>query len=149
PHRACRQAVAAAAGGRGPPQARAGRARLVPNRVERPRADAARRSVHDALERRVIVAVREEPEVRERVLDLRALEEAHTAVYAIRDAGREQRLLEDAGLRVRAIQHGDVAAPLPGGNRVLNPVHDELSLVPLVERRIELDRLADASVRPQ
>src|SRR5690606_32466886 len=90
--RALRQDVLGDDRGRGPPQARAGRARLVPNRVERPRADAARRSVHDALERRVIVAVREEPEVRERVLDLRALEEAHTAVYAIRDAGREQRL---------------------------------------------------------
>ena len=50
----------------------------------------------------------DEPQVGERVLDLRALEEAHAAVDAVRNAGAEQRMLEHARLRVGAIQHRDL-----------------------------------------
>src|SRR5690606_6591820 len=136
--------------GRGrPPQARARASCLVPHDVDRPRADAARRHVHDALERRIVVAVRDEPQVRERILDLGALEEAHAAVDAIRDAGREQRFLENARLRVRTIQHGDVSTPLSGRDRVLYTIHDELGLVALVERRVDANRLTRAAVGPQ
>lgn len=49
-------------------------------------------------------------QVGQRVLDLLAFEEAQAAVDLVRDAGREQRVLEHARLRVAAIEHGDFAA---------------------------------------
>ena len=73
------------------------------------RADAARRQVHDALERRVVGAARDQPQVGERVLDFRALEEPQAAVHAIRNARRDERFFEHARLRVRAVQDRDVA----------------------------------------
>src|SRR6478752_5016110 len=50
-----------------------------------------------------LAAVRHQPQVRERVLDLLTLEEPHAAVDSIRDPGREQPFLEHARLRVRAV----------------------------------------------
>ena len=67
-------------------------------------ADAARRQVHDALERGIVVAIGDQAQVRQRVLDLGALEEAQPAVDAVRHARADQRLLEAARLRVGAIQ---------------------------------------------
>ena len=135
--------------GRGAPQARARAARVLADGLDGARADAARRRVDDALERRVVVAVHDEPQVRERVLDLGALEEAQAPVDAVRNAGREQAFLEHARLRVRAIEHGGLAALAALGDVVLDAVDDELGLVALVERRVELDRLARRALGPQ
>src|SRR5262252_344545 len=57
-------------------------------------AAARQRLVPDALERRIVVAVRDEPQVRQSVLDLGALEEPQTPVHAVRNAAREQPFLE-------------------------------------------------------
>src|SRR6188508_3073027 len=46
------------------------------------------------LERRVIVAVHDEPQIRERILDFLALEEAQAAVDTVGHARGEQRLLD-------------------------------------------------------
>ena len=54
-------------------------------------------------------AVRDEPQVRERVLDLGAIEVAQAAVHAVRDVVLDQLLFEVARLRVRAVQDRDVA----------------------------------------
>jgi hypothetical protein len=43
------------------------------------------------------------------VFDFGALEEAQAAIDAIGDAGIKQRVFDHAGLRVRAVQHGDLA----------------------------------------
>ena len=69
----------------GAPQARARRARVLADGLDGARADAARRRVDDALERRIVVAVHDEPQVRERILDLGALEEPQAPVDAIRE----------------------------------------------------------------
>ena len=69
------------------------------------RADAARREVRHPQERIVIVGQCDEAQIRERMLDLRTLEEAQAAVHAIGKAAREKRVLEHARLRVRAVEH--------------------------------------------
>src|SRR5262245_49611628 len=76
-----------------PHRARVG-ARVVANRVQRLRADATRRQVHDALERRVIGAAEDEAQVGQRIFDFRAFEEPQAAVHAIRYARRDQRFFE-------------------------------------------------------
>ena len=67
------------------------------------RADAARRQVHHPLEGGVVAAIGDEPEVRERILDFRTLEESQAAVHAIRHACRQQGLLQHARLRIRSV----------------------------------------------
>ena len=52
--------------------------------LERARADAARREVDDPQEAGVVVRVLDQAQVRERVLDLGALEEAQAAVHLVR-----------------------------------------------------------------
>ena len=80
---------------RAPQRGRVG-ARVRAQHLERARADAARRQVDDALEGRVVVAVADQPQVGERVLDLGPLEEPQAPVDAVRDAPGEQVLLEHA-----------------------------------------------------
>ena len=90
------------------PQRRSLRARRILQLLERARADAARRKVDDAQECAVVAGLREQAQVRERMLDFRALEEAHAAVDAVRQRGVEQRMLEHARLRVAAIEQRDL-----------------------------------------
>ena len=108
------------------------RARVRAQHLERARADAARRQVHDALERGVVVAIRDQPQVGERVLDFLALEEPQAAVDAVRDARGEQVFFEHARLRVRAVQDGVVAPVAAARDPLADPVDDELGLVALV-----------------
>src|SRR5439155_21118944 len=77
-------AAAAAAGRGGLPQRAAGSPRVLAQHLEALRAHAARRQVHHALEGGVIVAVGNEPQVGERVLDFRALEEPQAPVHPVR-----------------------------------------------------------------
>jgi hypothetical protein len=56
----------------------------APHLVQGALADAARRRVDRALEGRVVVAVGDQAQVGQRVLDFGALEEAHAAVHAVR-----------------------------------------------------------------
>ena len=72
--------------------------------------DAAGREIDHAHERGVVIGIGHQPQVGERVLDFLTLEKAQTAVHAIRDARREQRVLDDSRLRIGTIQDGDVAA---------------------------------------
>ena len=76
------------------PQARALRARRILQLLDRARADAARRKVHHAQQRIVVVGRGNQPQVGKCVLHLGPLEEAQTAVDAIGDAGVEQTVLE-------------------------------------------------------
>ena len=88
--------AAANAGGGRLPQGAAGTARCLAQRIETLRTHAACRQVDDALEGGIVAAVGDEPQVRERVLDLGTLEEAQAAINAVRHARGEERLLEDA-----------------------------------------------------
>ena len=131
------------------PQRYAALARQRAQALDRRRADAARRRVDGALEAGIVIANRDEAQIRERVLDLHALEEAQAAVDAVRQAVADQRLFEHARLRIRAIQDRAVAQPASSRVMRLDPVDDELGLVVLVERRVELDRLALLIVGPE
>ena len=113
------------------------------------RADAARRQIHDALERGIVRAARDQPQICERILDFRALEEPQAAVHPVRHARIQKRLFEHARLRVRAVQHRDFAARAAALDPVADAVHDEIRLVALVERGVQLDPLAVLAAGPQ
>jgi hypothetical protein len=114
-------------------------ARAAPQYLERARADAARGQVDHALEGRVVVAVGDQAQVGERVLDFLAFEEPQPAVHAIGDACGEQVLFEHPRLSVRAVEDRRVAAVAAARYPVTDPVHDELRLVALVVGAIEPD----------
>src|SRR5947208_1674175 len=118
-------------------------------RLEALRSDAARRQVDHALEGGIVAAVGEEPEIRERVLDLGALEEPQPAVDPVRDARRQERLLEHPRLRVGAVEDRDLAPRAPACHVLADAVGHELRLVPLVEGGVEADRLATRTGRPE
>ena len=145
---AARAELGDAGAGRLPHRAGIG-ARVVAHGIERLRADAAGRQVHDALERGVVGAIEDQPQVGERILDFSALEESQAAVHAIRNARREQRLFERARLRVRAVQNRAVAAPPAFVRPVANAVDDEVGFVALVECGVQADRIAALAARPQ
>src|SRR5690606_29024710 len=90
-----------------------------------------------------------EPQVRERVLDLRALEEAQTSVHAVGNAGGQQCLFERTGLRVRAIKNGAIAPSAPVLRPLADAVDHEVGFVALVERHVELDGLTALAAGPQ
>ena len=125
------------------------RACSVLQRLERTCADAARRKVHHAQQRTVIVRAREQPQIGERVLHLGALEKAHAAIDAIRNRRVEQRVLEHARLRVRSIQHRAVGQRNSVGVDAFDDVDDERRLIEIRRRRKCADRLAFAVRRPQ
>ncbi len=84
-------------------QALARRPRGIRQLLERARANATRGKVDHTQERGVVGRVLDQPQVGQRVLDLGSLEKAEPAVYAIRNGRVEQRVLDDARLRVRAV----------------------------------------------
>ena len=131
------------------PQRKLVRLRMCAQHLERARTDAARRQVHDSIERRVVVPVGDQAQVGESVLDLLALEEPQAAVDAVRDARREQVFLEHARLRVRAVENRRVAPVAAARDPVADLVHDEFRLVALVVGAIEPDRLALAAFGPE
>ncbi len=120
-----------------------------PQHFQRARADAARRQVHDTLERRIVVAVRDQAQVRQRVLDLLALEEPQAAVHPVRNARREQVFLEHPRLRVRTVEDGVVGALAAARDPLADLPNDELGLVALVVGAEEADRRALALAGPE
>ena len=91
----------------------AGRGRLPPGHFERLAADAARRVIDDALQPQLVGAVIDDAKVGQHVLDLRAVKEARAADDAVRDAAALERVFDRVGLRVRAVEHGEVLEILP------------------------------------
>src|SRR5262249_13964000 len=76
--------------------------------VYRLRADAARRHIQNAKQGDIVLGVKDQPHVGQRVLDLGALVEAEAPQDAIADLLPPERLFERPRLRVRAVEHGDV-----------------------------------------
>ena len=111
--------------------------------------DAAGRFVNDTLEGAVIVAVRDQAQVRQRVLDFSALEEAQTAINPIGNSGVDQPFLKNARLRVRAIQNGRIGARIALCDPVTQATDDKVGFVALVVRRVHLDGLAVCALGPQ
>jgi hypothetical protein len=124
-------------------------ARMRAQHFHGPRANAAGRQVHDALERCVVVTVRNQPQVGERVLDFLAFEESQAAVHTVRNARGEQVFLEHARLCVRAVQDGVVTPVAAARNPFADLVDDEFGLVALVIAAVQPDGRARAVAGPQ
>src|SRR5512139_1636689 len=118
--------------------------------LQRRRADAALGRRDGADERRIVVAVGDQAQVGDHVLDLGAVEERLPARQLVRHLLVPQRLLEDARLVVAAVEDG-VVAPLGAVLELVRqqPHHHRFGLVLVVLGRHHLDRVADAEVAPQ
>ena len=81
-------------------------------------------------------------QVRDDVFDLGARVEADAADDAIRNAVGEQRLFEDARLRVGAIEHDEIAIGRAVADHALDLLDDVARFVAFGRRRIDRDRLA-------
>ena len=112
-------------------------------------ADLARGHVDDAEQIDVALRVRDDAQVRERVLHLGALEEAHAADHLVRDAVLAELLLEHAGLRVHPVEHGDLARGHAALHERADPLDDELRLVVLVLGGDDAHGLAARVRRPE
>src|SRR5690606_22490893 len=134
---------------RGLPHRAGIRARIIAYDIHALHADAARRQIHDALEGSIVIAAEDEPQVREGVLDFRALEEAESAVDAIRKACRQERFFERTRLRIRAIEERAAAALTALMYPVANAIDDEVRFVSLVERSVQPNRVAALPARPK
>src|SRR5690606_37775422 len=91
----------------------------------------------------------DEPQVSECIFDFSTLEEPETPVHTIRNARGQQRLFERSRLCVRAIEDRAVAALTAAIHPLANAVDVEVRFVALVERGVELDRLAALPARPE
>ena len=131
------------------PQADPAHAREILQLLDRAIADAARREIDDAQERAVVLVARQQPQIRERVLDFLALEKAQAAVDAIGHAGIEQRMLEHARLRVRAIQQRHFRQPHAFVVQRLDFLDDEARFVDVGAGLVDAQRLAFAFRSPQ
>ena len=116
---------------------------------ERARADSARRKIGHPQESPVVVRIGREPQIRERVLDFHALEEPQAPVHAVGDAVRKKRVLDDARLRVRAVQHPDIGKAQPRALQRLHFLGEPARFVPVALRLVDAYRLAVPGGGPQ
>src|SRR5699024_7198744 len=107
------------------------------------------RRVDRALERGVIVAIGRQAQIRQRILDLGALEKALAAIYAIGQVALDELLLEVARLRVGAVQDGAIARTAAVADMRVDAFDHVTRLVLLVVGRIQRDRLAVVAIGPQ
>ena len=83
------------------------------------------------------------------MLHLRALEEAHSAVHAIRYGRIEQRVLQHPRLGIRAVKHGDLGQRESLVGQTLGDVNHECCLVVIRRRRHPAHRVALPFAGPQ
>src|SRR5260221_11588887 len=83
------------------------------------------------------------------MLDFHALEEAQAPVHAIRYAVREERVLDDARLRVRTVQHPDIGETQPAALKCLHFLGEPARLVAVALRLVHAHRLAVPGGGPQ
>ena len=117
--------------------------------LDRAGADTPRRHVDDPLQRRIVIAIEQQAQIGQGVLDFQTLVEAVPAIDAIGHALTDQRLLDDSRLGVGAVEDGHFAAAKPFVDLVANGIDDEARLVEIIEAAIHRDRLAAATVGPQ
>ena len=100
-------------------------------------------------EAQVVGRGEDDGQVREHILYLRAVEEAHSADDAVGDAVALEGELEPVRLRVHAVEHGAVAEIAARAAAREDVRGDELGLVVLVHGRVERELFARARVRPE
>ena len=124
-------------------------AREILHALDRRIANAARRIVDNAAKPQVIARVVDDREVREHVLDLRALEELRPADDLIRHAVALERVFERVRLRVHAVQNG-IFLPVPPAVVVHhNAADDKVRLVLLVEDGLDEHPIARTRIGPE
>jgi len=79
--------------------------RGLPDDIQCPVADTTGRRIDHPFERRVIVTVGDQAQIGQRILDFLPLEETLTAINAIGHGALQQRLFQNTGLRVAAIEN--------------------------------------------
>ena len=113
-------------------------------------ADPAARRVDDAGEGDRVGRVGEERQVGDRVLHLGALVELGAADHLVGHLVADERVLEDAALRVHPVEDRDVVAPVVlVGDQALDLTGDVARLRVLVVELGDHDRLAAPRVRPE
>ena len=123
--------------------------RMLADRFDGFLADAPRGYVDHSLQRRVVATTFEQAQVGHGVLDFRAFEEALTAIDAVRDALAQQGFFKHPRLGVGAVQNGDIATGQTGFQRAFDGFYHVARFVMLVERGVQVDRFAIATVGPQ
>ncbi len=117
--------------------------------LDRARTDAARGEVHHAHEGRIVVRIVHQLQIGDRVLDLGALEVAQAAVHGIGNAGREQRMLDHAALRVAAVQDRDLVAAHALVHEALGFFDDPLRFFEIRRGLVHAHLFALAGIRAQ
>ena len=125
------------------------RARKFAYTFERLVANAARRRVDHALERNVCIRRHRQAQIRQRIANLCAFKEAHAAIDAVGQVAPQERFLQHARLRIRAIQHCDLCCVAAALDPVRCAIGDEARLIQFVVGGIHQHRLAVAFRRPQ
>ena len=129
PERIGRVGTGVGAGEQGPRRSRRRRRQRLEG-GHHPLADAPRRGVDDPAEAHVVVGVDEQPQIRQRVLDLLALVEPHAAHDPVGEPRAGQRVLDRPRLGVRAVQHA--GRGLAAGQRLAQARGDEVGLLEIV-----------------
>jgi len=104
--------------------------------------------VDDPAQAHIVVGIDDDLEVREGVLDLAPLVEAHPSDDPVRHAGAHECVFYGARLRIRAVEHGDhvfgiLRQRAPGGP------HDEVGLLELVAPAERQDLRAPLPIGPE
>ena len=107
-------------------------------------ADAAAGHVHDAAQGHRICGVGDRDEVRHRILDLGPLVELGAAEHLVGQGRADEDVLDRSRLRVRAVEHRDVAVGDAGVAQLRDLVGDELRLVVAGVAGVSQDLLARA-----
>ena len=125
--------------------------RPVVEEPDRGVADAAARHVDDALEGEVVGRLGGDPEIGQRVADLRPLVEARAADDAVVQAERDEAVLEGAHLERGAHQDGDLVQRMALALELLDLLADGAGLLLRIPRRgdRDLDRLGVGGVGEQ
>ena len=133
----------------GVPDGEARGPRVLREARQRRIADAPRGHVDDAQQARLVEAVMDQPQVGDEILDLAPLVEAHAPDQAVGDAVAHERVLDGARLRIRAVEHGDLAQRAVRHREALGLARDELALLLVVVGLVLGERLAVRALRPE
>ena len=124
-------------------------ARFLTSHVQRPVTNTPRWRIHHTLKGRVVVTVGNQAQIRERIFDFLAFEEAHPAVNTVRHTRLQQCFFQHTRLGVTAVENGALgkrsAVVLPG----FDAVNHKTRFIEFVKSAIEGNRLTVRAIGPQ
>src|SRR5699024_67446 len=114
----------------------------------RTRADAPCRHIDDTLQRSVIIAIEQQAQISQCVLDLQTFIEALPSIDTVRHPLANQRLLKYPRLGVRAVEDRNILASTPLIDLFLDGIDNKARFVEIVEAGINRNRLATLTGGP-